>query len=209
MDTQQEEYIKCSGCKCRRHKDEFELYKGQRRKCCLSCKAKRDRRKEQQKQYQQENRQKIADRNKQHYEEHKCKHKKERRKCKICNLQLYLVNIQRQAVKRVLRQSNLDKTKSSIEYLGCSPEYFKNYIQNKMTDEMTFENINLDHIKPVSRFNLDYPDEFLDCCHYTNLQPLLVKDNLEKKDKWTYVNEIYWIENIRGKETKDIYYSWK
>jgi hypothetical protein len=295
METQQEEYYHCKGCKCRRHIDEFEIYKGQRRKSCLKCKAKRERNKEQQKQYKQDNKeqiaeqkkqyreenkqqiaeynkqynqnnkdkiaernkkyrednkdydkqyyeenkdeilekrkqyrennkQQIADRNKQYrennkqqiserqkifYEKNKCEHNKERRKCKICNLQLYLVNIQRHAVKRVLKQSNLTKTKHTIEYLGCDSEYFKNYIQNKMTDEMTFENIHIDHVKPVSQFNLNDEEQFLDCCHYTNLQPLLAKDNLEKNNKWTYVNEIYWIENIKGKETTDIYFSWK
>jgi hypothetical protein len=105
----------------------------------------------------------------------------------------------------MLKISNLSKTKSTIEYLGCSPEYFKEYLQKKMTDEMTFENIHIDHIKPVSKFNLDDPDEFLDCCHYTNLQPLLAKDNLEKNNKWTDENELFWLENIKGKEYMSLY----
>jgi hypothetical protein len=48
-----------------------------------------------------------------------------------------------------------------------------------MTDQMTFDNIHYDHIKPVSCFYLDNEEEFLKCCHFTNLQPLLSKDNLE------------------------------
>ena len=63
---------------------------------------------------------------------------------------------------------------------------------------MTFQNIHIDHIKPVSKFNLDNEEEFLDCCHYTNLQPLLIKDNLEKSNKWDDTNEIYWNTNIKG-----------
>ena len=38
---------------------------------------------------------------------------------------------------------------------------------------MTFDNIHIDHIKPVSKFDLDHEEEFIDCCNYTNLQPLL------------------------------------
>ena len=44
-------------------------------------------------------------------------------------------------------------------------------------DEMAFDNIYYDHIKPVSAFNLNNKDELLDCCHYSNLQPLLANDN--------------------------------
>jgi hypothetical protein len=43
---------------------------------------------------------------------------------------------------------------------------------------MDFTNIHIDHIKPVSRFNFtDEGEELLDCCNYTNLQPLLAIDN--------------------------------
>ena len=43
METEnKEEYIKCSGCKCQRHiVNDFEIYKGKRRKTCLSCKTNR------------------------------------------------------------------------------------------------------------------------------------------------------------------------
>lgn len=34
--------------------------------------------------------------------------------------------------------------------------------------------------------------QFLKCCNYKNLQPLLIKDNLEKNSKWTITDEIYW-----------------
>ena len=44
------------------------------------------------------------------------------------------------------------------------------------------DHIHLDHIKPVNAFNLENYDEFLDCCNYTNCQPLLRKDNLSKNN---------------------------
>ena len=50
---------------------------------------------------------------------------------------------------------------------------------------MTWDNIHLDHIKPVSKFNLNDHEEFLQCCNYTNFQPLLSEDNLSKSDKWS------------------------
>lgn len=141
-----------------------------------------------------------------------CEHNKRKSHCKECNLQLYLVNLQRVNLKRCLKSSHLNKTKPSIEYLGCSAEYFIEYFKKKMDNfnqfseiEMTLDNIHIDHIKPVSSFNLDDEDEFLSCCHYTNVQPLLPEINLHKHSKWSDKNETYWLENIKDKEYYDIY----
>ena len=92
------------------------------------------------------------------------------------------------------------KTKKNIEYLGCSIEYFHDYIKSKMTEEMTFENIEYDHIKPISVFDLENEEEFMICCHYTNIQPLLATDNHKKSNKWSVEDEVFWNENIKGKE---------
>ena len=104
-----------------------------------------------------------------------------------------------------MKLTNIEKTKPSIEYLGCSAEYFKEYIISKMTPDMTFDNIHFDHIKPISKFDLEDENELLKCCHYTNFQPLIVSDNLEKSNKWNDEDDKYWCENICGKEIKDLY----
>jgi hypothetical protein len=134
-----------------------------------------------------------------------CEHNKHKFACKDCNLLNYLVSVQRKSIRRMLLTENLTKLKPTIEYLGCSGDYFLEYLQKKMIDGMTFQNIHIDHIKPVSRFNLQNEDEFLDCCHYTNLQPLLAEDNLIKSNKWNDTNEAFWNENIKGKEYIPIY----
>ena len=71
---------------------------------------------------------------------------------------------------------------------------------------MNFDNIHYDHIKPVSKFKLEDPDELLKCCHYTNFQPLLVVDNLEKSNKWSGEDEQFWNENIMYQEYLPLYY---
>ena len=129
-----------------------------------------------------------------------CPHNKRKTNCPQCYPFLHLAHLQRTNLKRVMKLSNLEKTKPSIEYLGCSAEYFKDYLQSKMVDGMTFENIHLDHIKPVSKFDLSNIDALLDCCHYSNFQPLLAKENLEKGNTWNETDEIFWNENIKGKE---------
>ena len=138
-----------------------------------------------------------------------CIHNKRKERCKLCNFKQYLVNLQRNQIYRCFKSSNNTKSKHSIEYLGCTIEEFIEHFNKKIdyfnkymaSDEiMTFDNIHIDHIKPVSVFNLDNEEEFLDCCHYTNLQPLLSKDNLEKHNRWSEDNEIYWQTNIKNND---------
>lgn len=126
----------------------------------------------------------------------RCKHNK--LSCKECNLPLYLVHNQRSRINDILRSKNLKKTKRTIEYLDCTPIFLKEYLEKQMTPEMTWDNIHIDHIKPVSKFNLEDPCEFLQCCHYTNLRPLLAKDNLTKYNKWSKEDELNWKKNICG-----------
>jgi hypothetical protein len=114
--------------------------------------------------------------------------------CKICKPHYYLVNLLRERIRYSLKK--LGKTKNTIDYLGCSPEEFYNYIKAKMTSEMSLNNIHIDHIKPVSKFNFENIEDVYQCCHWSNLQPLLSIDNLKKNNKWSIEDEINWKKNI-------------
>ena len=70
---------------------------------------------------------------------------------------------------------------------------------------MTWENIHIDHIKPVTAFDLDDHEEFLKCCHYSNFQPLLAVDNASKKNRWSEEDNKFWLENITDKEYLPLY----
>lgn len=74
------------------------------------------------------------------------------------------------------------------EYLGCSFDELRSYLESKFTDGMTWENHSkhgwhIDHIKPCASFDLTKEDQIKICFHYSNLQPLWAKDNLSKGDK--------------------------
>lgn len=77
---------------------------------------------------------------------------------------------------------------SAVRDLGCTIGDFKQYLESKFLPGMTWENYgfkgwHIDHIVPLSNFNLKNREEFLVACHYTNLQPLWAHDNLQKHDK--------------------------
>jgi len=74
-----------------------------------------------------------------------------------------------------------------MEILGCSAFELEEFLINKFTEGMTMENYSeweVDHIKPVSKFNLTDEKEIRECFHYTNLQPLWMIDNRRKSNKY-------------------------
>lgn len=76
------------------------------------------------------------------------------------------------------------KKVSAIFGLGCSIEEVKNHLERQFTNRMSWENYgtvwHVDHIRPLCSFNLSLKSEQQKAVHYTNLQPLLVEDNLKK-----------------------------
>lgn len=79
-----------------------------------------------------------------------------------------------------IRKRGYTKKSKTSEYLGCSYEFFKEYIEAQFTSEMNWDNIHLDHIKPMSSAKTE--KEVLELNHYTNFQPLLAIDNLIKNN---------------------------
>jgi len=83
------------------------------------------------------------------------------------------------------------KAGSAVKDLGCSVEFLKQYLELKFKKDMTWKNWghgrnkwNIDHIVPLSRFDLTNRKQFLKACHYTNLQPMWQPENFEKGAKY-------------------------
>jgi len=95
----------------------------------------------------------------------------------------------RNRIRGAIKRSNIDKIGSAVNDLGCSLEKFKLWVEMHWTEGMSWNNYNfygwhLDHIKPLSSFNLSNRKEFLEACHFTNIQPMWMKDNLSKGNKY-------------------------
>lgn len=79
------------------------------------------------------------------------------------------------------------KSAHTMELIGCSIEFLKEYIANKFTEGMSWDNYgewHLDHIRPCSSFDLSDPIQQKECFCYKNLQPLWAIDNLKKAYKY-------------------------
>lgn len=74
---------------------------------------------------------------------------------------------------------------SHISFLGCTPSECKIYLEKLFLPGMSWDNHgwHIDHILPLSSFDLAKEEEVNKACHYTNLQPLWAVDNLHKSNK--------------------------
>jgi hypothetical protein len=79
------------------------------------------------------------------------------------------------------------KNGSHVKDLGCSLEELRSYLESKFSDGMSWDNYgikgwHIDHIRPLSKFDLKDREQFLTACHFTNLQPMWAADNIRKSN---------------------------
>jgi|688.fasta_scaffold534543_2 hypothetical protein len=140
---------------------------------------------EKQKKYRDENIEKEKERNKSWRINNKNlinNYRDSRRK----NEPLYKIteNIRRR-INKFFKSKNIEKNNKTFDIVGCSPEFLKEYIENKFTEGMSWDlmgkHIHIDHIIPLSSAKTE--EDVYKLCHYTNLQPLWAEDNLKKSSK--------------------------
>jgi hypothetical protein len=78
------------------------------------------------------------------------------------------------------------RVNKTLSLIGCSPEFLKEYLENKFMEGMSWDNHGLfgwhiDHIIPLSSAKTE--KDVYKLCHYTNLQPLWAEENYKKKCK--------------------------
>ena len=113
------------------------------------------------------------------------------------NMQKYMDNNPQARIAASLRKRMREVLKGNVkcaetfELLGCSPEEWKIYLENKFTDGMNWDNYGkdidnwqVDHIKPCASFNLELEEEQKACFHYSNTQPLWQPKNASKGCKF-------------------------
>jgi len=86
-----------------------------------------------------------------------------------------------------LKKKNIERKFTHMELIGCNQEELKLHLEKQLKDEMNFDNYGeweIDHIKPISLFDLNNENELLECFNYKNLQPLWMTDNRIKHNKY-------------------------
>lgn len=138
--------------------------------------VRKNERKEQGKKYYQENKERIVKRN----------YKYEKQRKEIDPEYKLLKNLRKR-----LRDCLLQKTdkENSKELIGCSPSYFKKWLEYQFDPYMSWKNYGIywemDHVKPCSSFNLLVKEQRLECFNWKNTRPLYVSENASKSDIFT------------------------
>ena len=82
---------------------------------------------------------------------------------------------------------NLQRTISYEKLLGCDIDILYEYLDNlcKKSNLLTesYPEWEMDHIKPISKFDLSNVNNQLECFNYRNIQPLLKLLNKQKYNK--------------------------
>lgn len=82
------------------------------------------------------------------------------------------------------------KTGSAIKDLGCSVGDLKKWLEQQFELNMSWDNYghgkdkwNVDHIIPLSKFDLTDRKQFLKACHWFNLRPMWQIDNFSRGNR--------------------------
>lgn len=97
---------------------------------------------------------------------------KMRRERKKTDIEFRLISNHRNYVYKCLTKFSL-KTKSSIQYIGCTIAEFRRWLEFQFVEGMTWDNYGtlwtVDHVIPLSRFNMQDEAQQKVAFHWTNM----------------------------------------
>jgi hypothetical protein len=75
----------------------------------------------------------------------------------------------------------LHKTDTTMNYVGCNIQFLREWLEYNFTKDMSWDNYgnywSIDHVIPVSKFDLTIQDQQYKCWNWTNLFPVRVTCN--------------------------------
>jgi hypothetical protein len=193
---------KCNNCKANLNISEF-YYRKDRKKYlnkCIKCiniqheeyyKNNKKERKKYAENYTTTHKNEISKNKKDYYQKHKSE-RKEYEKYRIENdLNYKIARNLRIRMSMIIRNNSVG---SAVNDVGCSIEELIMHLESKFyanlaTGEMMnwsnygYYGWHIDHIIPLSSFDLTVREQFLKAAHYANLQPLWAQDNFAKSNK--------------------------
>ena len=159
----------CSKCKIEKPVSEFTENSNTKDKLCYRCRSCNN---DLNSRWVQNNR-----------EQRKYYYNKYQRERYTNDISFKLAKILRSRLRNALIYQVTNKNSKTEELLGISFNEFKNYIEFLMSPEMTWDIVELDHVRPLSSFDLTNPEQLREGAHFSNIQPILKSDNRKKGSK--------------------------
>jgi hypothetical protein len=132
----------------------------------------------------------CRNRNREHY---RTAHREYERKRLATDPEYKLSKYLRKRLRTILIEAKSPKFESALKLCGCSITELKEHIRGQFKRGMRWSNYgrwHIDHIIPVSKFNLMDPIEQKKCFHYLNLQPLWGTKNIAKGGRITEPSQL-------------------
>lgn len=173
----------CKECEKEYQKSEKGLMKS-RDRCKKYYEKNKTKMRSRRKEYYKENAEECRKHRREYYKNNKDAEKERRKEYRKNNVQLRIKENISRRLRSLVREC---KEKTTLEYLGCDIDFFKNYISTMFVEGMSWDNYgewHLDHIKPCSHFDLTTQENIYKCFHYTNYSPKWAFDNLSKGDRF-------------------------
>ena len=82
----------------------------------------------------------------------------------------------------------MTKQSSSINILGIDIDLYRKWLEFQITPEMNWENIEIDHVKPICMFDVTKDGELREAFSWKNTQPLLKHDHQLKGTKFNFLD---------------------
>ena len=82
----------------------------------------------------------------------------------------------------------LTKQSSTKDILGIDMETYKKWIKFQFTPDMTWDNNEIDHVKPICMFDISDDEQLKEAFSWKNTQPLLKHDHQKKGIKFKFLD---------------------
>ena len=82
----------------------------------------------------------------------------------------------------------MTKRSSTKEILGIDIDIYRKWIEYQMTPDMTWDNIEIDHVRPISSFDISDDEQLKEAFNWRNTQPLLKEIHQKKGIKYNFLD---------------------
>ena len=95
-----------------------------------------------------------------------------------------------QAISRAIYNSNI----KYLSILSCDSHFLRKWLEFQFDEKMNWRNygsyFHIDHVKPISLFNIENENDRQIMNHWNNLQPLEKYENMKKSNKYNDETEL-------------------